>query len=269
MNSKKATTIDPEEANRFERLASLWWDLKGPFWPLHRMNQLRAQWVRSMVFKHLDRSPQGEAHPLAGLRVLDIGCGGGILSEGIARLGGSVTGIDVVERNVRIAARHAETEGLQIDYRCIAIEELAHSGDVYDLVLNMEVVEHVVDLPLFLKSAATLVRPGGMMIVATLNRTIMSYLVAIIGAEHVFRWLPKGTHQWRKFVTPDELLSLLHSEGLEVVSGTGVWMNPLTHTFHQVPSTIVNYMTCFIKSDPAHALDSFKGPGKPQGLTSM
>jgi 2-polyprenyl-6-hydroxyphenyl methylase/3-demethylubiquinone-9 3-methyltransferase len=245
MSDPLKTTIDPEEASRFERLASLWWDLEGPFWPLHRMNQLRTQWIKAEVLKHFDLLLLKNEKPLSGLRVLDIGCGGGILSEAMARLGATVTGIDVVDRNLRIANHHAEREGLAIDYRCIAAENLAQEEPVFDVVLNMEVVEHVIDLPLFLKSAATLVRPGGMMIVATLNRTLLSYLVAIIGAEYLFGWLPKGTHQWCKFVKPSELDALLRGEGFKVVSGTGVWMNPISRSFLPVPSTGVNYMLCF------------------------
>ncbi len=255
MTHKKATTIDPEEASRFERMASLWWDLEGPFWPLHRMNQLRTQWISAEVLKHFDLLLLKNEKPLSGLRVLDIGCGGGILSEAMARLGATVTGIDVVDRNVRIATHHAESEGLAIDYRCIAAENLAQEEPVFDVVLNMEVVEHVIDLPLFLKSAAALVRPGGMMIVATLNRTLLSYLVAIIGAEYLFGWLPKGTHQWRKFVKPSELDGLLCGEGFKVVSGTGVWMNPISRSFLPVPSTGVNYMLSFThtKNVSSHA----------------
>lgn len=251
MSDPLRTTIDPEEASRFERMASLWWDLDGPFWPLHQMNQLRTLWIRAEVLKHLNLSPLKSEKPLSGLTILDIGCGGGILSEAISRLGASVTGIDVVERNLRIAAHHAEREGLAIDYRCIAVEDLSREGHTFDVVLNMEVVEHVVDLPLFLKSASVLVRPGGLMFVATLNRTFLSYLVAIIGAEYLFGWLPKGTHQWRKFVTPRELDLLLRVENLKPASSTGVWMNPLARSFFPVASTAVNYMRCFTQSkDP-------------------
>lgn len=250
MSEILAKTIDLEETARFERLASLWWDPKGPFRPLHRMNQLRTEWIREEVLKHVERKAPGVNQPLMGLRVLDIGCGGGILSEAMARLGATVTGIDVVERNLLVARRHAEKEGLPIHYRCIAVEDLSQEGQIFDVVLNMEVVEHVADLPLFLKSVSTLVRPGGLLFVATLNRTILSYGVAIVGAEWIFRWLPKGTHQWRKFVKPCELSEFLQSEGLALVTATGVWMNPLNHRFFLVPSMAVNYMASFIK--PTH-----------------
>lgn len=257
MSESLAKTVDPEEASRFERLALLWWDPQGPFRPLHRMNQLRTEWIRDQVLKYFDRKPEEGTQPLSGLRALDIGCGGGILSEAMARLGARVTGIDVVERNLQIAKRHAEKEGLPIQYRCIAVEDLSQEGEMFDVVLNMEVVEHVADLPLFLKSVSTLVRPGGLMIVATLNRTVLSYWVAIVGAELVFRWLPKGTHQWRKFVTPPELTELLKPHGLVPVSRSGVWMNPLSHRFLKVPSMAVNYMIAFTKS--AHAGSSEQG----------
>ena len=247
MTKLSPTTIDPEESARFERLAALWWDANGPFWPLHRMNQLRSEWIQAEVLRHLDSPKTGETLPLSGLRVLDIGCGGGILSEAVARLGATVTGIDVVERNLIIARRHAEEGGLRIDYRCIAAENLSEEGHRFDVVLNMEVVEHVADLPLFLKSVSALVKPGGVLIVATLNRTILSYLIAIIGAEYVFGWLPKGTHQWRKFVTPTELSSLLKPEGLILEASTGVGMNPLKHRFFKLPFRAVNYMSSFVK----------------------
>jgi len=247
MSDALKTTIDPEEASRFEKIAELWWNLDGPFWPLHRMNQLRSQWIKAQLLSHFRLSSSKSEKPLSGLRMLDIGCGGGILSEAMARLGASVTGIDVVDRNLKIASRHAQMEGLPIDYRCIAVEDLARVDMTFDVVLNMEVVEHVSDLPLFLKSSAKLVRPGGMMIVATLNRTLLSYLVAIIGAEYLFGWLPKGTHQWRKFVRPGELDSLLTQEGLDPGDSTGVWMNPWARSFLTVPSKGVNYIRCFTR----------------------
>lgn len=251
MGEDASRTIDSEEVARFDRLASLWWDLEGPFRPLHRMNGLRIRWILAAIGRHFDLQRQESTLGLKGLKVLDVGCGGGILSEGMARLGANMTGIDVVEKNIKIARHHAEREGLAIDYRAIGVEELSQNGAAFDVVLNMEVVEHVGDLPLFLNRTASLVRPGGLMIVATLNRTLLSHLVAIILAEHVFGWLPKGTHQWEKFVRPEELVTMLRPEALKPVSSTGVWMNPLTHNFHEVGSMSINYMTCFIKAkDP-------------------
>ena len=256
MSEPLATTIDSEDSARFNRIASLWWDPQGPFWPLHRMNQLRTEWIKDQVLQHFGRTPQ----PFSGLSVLDIGCGGGILSEALARLGAEVTGIDVVERNLNIARRHAEDQGLRIEYRCIAVEDLSQEGCRFDVVLNMEVVEHVANLPLFLKHASALVNPGGLMFVATINRTMLSYLVAIIGAEYLFRWLPKGTHQWRKFLMPSELIERLRCEGLHSLARTGIWMNPFAHNFFKVPSMAVNYMVSLGK--PKDEECSASGEGK-------
>lgn len=236
----QSTSADPEEMRRFERLAETWWDADGPFWPLHRLNALRTGYLRGQLSRHFGRDPTADA-PLAGLRVLDIGCGGGILSESLARLGAQVTGIDVVGRNIAIAARHADASGLAIDYRATGVEQL---GDVppFDVVLNMEVVEHVVGLETFMTACAARVRPGGVMVVATLNRTLKAWLFAIVGAEYVLGWLPRGTHQWRKFVTPKEIGALCRAGGLEVVARTGVRMNPFTRQLHLARSLAVNYM---------------------------
>ena len=233
-------SADPEEMRRFERLADTWWDTDGPFWPLHRLNALRAGYLRDELAHHFGREPRGDA-PLSGLRVLDIGCGGGILSESMDRLGAEVTGIDVVERNVAIAARHAEQSGLAIDYRAQGVEQL-EEGELFDVVLNMEVVEHVTTLEPFMAACASRVRPGGVMVVATLNRTLKAWLFAIVGAEYVLGWLPRGTHQWRRFVTPAEVGTLCRASGLEVIRRTGVRMNPFSRQLHLTRSEAVNYM---------------------------
>jgi 2-polyprenyl-6-hydroxyphenyl methylase/3-demethylubiquinone-9 3-methyltransferase len=237
----KGSTIDPAEAAHFEKLASLWWDESGPFWPLHGMNRLRSTYIRDQI---LQRLPDQRAVPipLEGLRVLDIGCGGGILSEAIARLGASVHAVDMVERNIRIARGHAADQGLDIDYECCTAEKLAKRGEVYDVVLNMEVVEHVADLPLFMRSCDRMVRPGGLMFVATLNRTWASYVGAIVGAEYLLRWLPKGTHHWRKFPRPAELGALMAADGLRVVDRTGVGVNLLSHRFRLTGRMGINYI---------------------------
>ena len=241
--SKMSTgsTIDPEEAAHFEKLASLWWDESGPFWPLHGMNRLRSTYIRDQILQRLP-GQRAAPIPLEGLRILDIGCGGGILSEAIARLGASVHGVDMVERNIRIARGHAAEQGLDIDYECYTAEKLAERGEVYDVVLNMEVVEHVADLPLFMRSCARLLRPGGVMFVATLNRTWASYLGAIVGAEYLLRWLPKGTHHWHKFPTPAELEALMAADGLRVVDRTGVGVNPFSHRFRLTGWMGINYI---------------------------
>jgi 2-polyprenyl-6-hydroxyphenyl methylase/3-demethylubiquinone-9 3-methyltransferase len=235
------STVDPAEAARFEKLARLWWEPEGPFWPLHRLNALRLAYIRDRLAERFGRYPNAE-RPLAGLRLLDIGCGGGILSEAAAGLGAEVLGVDVVERNVRIAEGHAAGRGLSVTYAVGSAESLAERGETFDAVLNMEVVEHVANLPLFMASCAALVRPGGAMIVATLNRTPASFAAAIVGAEYVLRWLPKGTHRWSKFVKPAELEALLREHGLTVTSRTGVRVNPLSRRFSLTPYLGVNYM---------------------------
>ena len=239
-DTSHAPSADPEEVRRFERIAETWWDADGPFWPLHRLNALRSGYLREHLAAHFGRDPL-VASPLAGLRVLDIGCGGGILAESMARLGARVTGIDIVARNVAIATRHARATGLDIDYRPVAVESLGDEAP-FDVVLNMEVVEHVSGLEAFMASCAARVRPGGLMVVATLNRTLKAWLFAIVGAEYVLRWLPRGTHQWRKFVTPAEIEAHCHAGGLEVTRRTGVRMNPFSRQLHLTRSEAVNYM---------------------------
>lgn len=246
-----SSTIDPAEYVHFEKLAQLWWDASGPFWPLHGMNALRAGYIRDQLVERL--APAADATlPLEGLRILDIGCGGGILSEAIARLGATVRGVDMVEENIRIARAHAEGQGLGVEYACGTAEALAARGERYDAVLNMEVVEHVADLPLFMHSCASLVSPGGVMLVATINRTLASFIGAIIGAEHILRWLPKGTHHWRKFPRPGELEALLMADRLAVVERRGVAVNPLNRRFRWVPYLGVNYMLVAIKRTGGH-----------------
>ena len=234
-------TLDPQEAARFEALAERWWDASGPFWPLHRLNRLRVEWIRARAAAHFGRDPASAA-PLAGLRVLDIGCGGGILSESVAALGADVHGVDVVERNIAVARLHAERSGSTVRYECGSAEALAAGGARYDVVLDMEVVEHVADLPLFMRACNALVAPGGLHFVATLNRTLKSFVFAIVGAEYVMRWLPRGTHQWKRFPTPREIEHMLGADGLAVTARTGVRVNPLTRAFSFTPSLSVNYM---------------------------
>ena len=192
--NNSASTIDPAEVEFYSKLAATWWNPDGPFWPLHKLNALRTDYLRSSLYRLFGRD-ESSHRPLHGLRVLDIGCGGGILSESIAATGASVLGIDVVERNIHIARQHAENHELDLEYRLVTAEELAAAGQQFDIVLNMEVVEHVANLSLFVESAARMVRPGGVMAVATINRTLRSWAFAIVGAEYVLRWLPRGTHQ--------------------------------------------------------------------------
>ncbi len=236
-----APTVDPQEVAYYSRLADQWWDEQGKFWPLHRLNRLRVSYLREKICSHFGRDAAAE-HPLAGLNVLDIGCGGGILSESMARLGASVHGIDVVERNIGAAERHARQSGLDIRFEHIDVEEVVERGQRYDVVLNMEVVEHVLDLPLFMSLCSRLVADDGIMFVATINRNPISWLFAIVGAEYVLRWLPIGTHQWRKFVKPAELESMLTEHDLGVIASTGVKINPVSGKFSLSPRLLVNYM---------------------------
>ena len=233
-------SIDPAEVAYYERLAHRWWDTAGPFWPLHRLNAFRVDYLRDQLPQRLGQVTD-EAQPFAGLRVLDIGCGGGILSESVARLGAAVVGIDVTEKNLRVARLHGEREGLAIDYRLTAVEQLAASGEVFDLVLNMEVVEHVERPRDFLAHCARLVRPGGIMVVSTINRTLAAAVIAIWGAETVLRWLPRGTHQYRKLVRPTEVIAGL-GEGFRVLERTGVRVNPFNRAFSLTRWMGVNYM---------------------------
>jgi 2-polyprenyl-6-hydroxyphenyl methylase/3-demethylubiquinone-9 3-methyltransferase len=233
--------VDPAEVAYYERLAHRWWDASGPFWPLHRLNRLRVGYIREEVAALLGRDAASD-RPLTGLSVLDVGCGGGILSEAMARLGARVTGIDPTERNIVVASHHAQASGLAIDYRHTTAEVAAAAGEAYDLVLNMEVVEHVADLPAFMAAATALVRPGGVMVLATLNRTPLSWLFGIVGAEYVLRWLPRGTHRWDRFVRPAEAEHLLARGGLRVASRSGVRVNPITRHFALTGWMAVNYM---------------------------
>lgn len=239
--SPSAPSVDPREVAHYRRFAATWWDPAGPFWPLHRLNDLRAPWVRDRLCVHYERDPAAD-RPLSGLRLLDIGCGGGILSESMARLGAEVLGIDVVDRNIAIATDHADGQGLDLRYELVTAEDLATRGPRFDGVLNMEVVEHVADLPGFLAAACALVKPRGMMFLATINRTPLAWLFAIFGAEYVLRWLPRGTHRYGLLRKPEEVIGLLARDELEVRDMTGVRVNPLRKSLHLCRSQKVNYM---------------------------
>jgi 2-polyprenyl-6-hydroxyphenyl methylase/3-demethylubiquinone-9 3-methyltransferase len=235
------TSIDPKEVAFFQGLSALWWQEDGPFWPLHRMNGLRLGYIRDVLVSEFNLDP-GAQQPLPGLRILDIGCGGGILSEAVARLGATVHGVDVAGKNIRAARQHADSVGLDIDYEVASAEILAGRGEQYHAVLNMEVVEHVAELDVFLNACMKLVRPGGVMVVATLNRTLASWLGAIVMGEWVLGWLPRGTHRWSRFPTPLEVEIVLASEGMEVFSSTGVTVNPFTRRFRLSAYMGINYM---------------------------
>ncbi len=238
---KSAGTIDEDEVARFSHIAGQWWDVRGPMAALHKLNPVRLGYIRDRAAAHFKRDP-ARLDSLAGLRILDIGCGGGVLSEPLARLGASVTGADPAETNIAAAVHHAAQAGLTIDYRATTAEALAEAGEAFDVVLAMEVVEHVADFNLFIETAAALVKPAGLMFVATLNRTIKSFALAIVGAEYILRWLPRGTHQWDKFITPDELEIALEQSGLRVTDETGVIYNLLADRFQLSTDMDANYM---------------------------
>ncbi len=237
----ETSTVDREEVARFSRVARQWWDPRGPMAALHKFNPVRLAYIRDRAAAHFDRDPP-RLDCLAGLRVLDIGCGGGILCEPLTRLGASVVGVDPSESNIAVALQHAARSGLAIDYRNSTVEALAQAGEVFDVVLAMEVVEHVADVGRFVELAAATVKPGGLMFVATLNRTAKSFALAIVGAEYVLRWLPRGTHQWDKFVMPDELEIAIEHGGLRIIGETGVSYNLFADRWQLSADMDVNYM---------------------------
>ena len=236
-----ATTVDDAEVARFSALAEGWWDPNGKMRPLHKFNPVRIAYIRDKVCEHFGHDPKA-SQPRAGLRFLDIGCGGGLVSEPLAKLGASLLSADASPVNIKVASLHAEKSGLTIDYRHTTAEALADAGERFDVVLAMEVVEHVADMRLFMRRCAEMVKPGGMMFAATLNRTLKSFAMAIVGAEYVLGWLPRGTHQWHKFVTPGELAVALSSGGLKLVEECGVVYNPLADAWRLSQDTSVNYM---------------------------
>jgi 2-polyprenyl-6-hydroxyphenyl methylase/3-demethylubiquinone-9 3-methyltransferase len=241
------STVDPDEIARFSALAAEWWDFGGKMGVLHKLNPVRLGFVKTAVCRHFERDGE-RLDSLAGLRFLDIGCGGGILCEPLARLGASVVGADPAAANIAAAKLHAAEAGLAIDYRATTAEALADAGERFDVVLAMEVVEHVADVSLFIRRCAEMVKPGGLMIAATLNRTLKSFALAIVGAEYVLRWLPRGTHQWDKFVTPNELEAAMERHGLRVTDETGVIYNLIADRWQISTDMDVNYMLTAEKS---------------------
>jgi 2-polyprenyl-6-hydroxyphenyl methylase / 3-demethylubiquinone-9 3-methyltransferase len=234
-------SVDPEEIEKFNRLAAEWWNPNGKFRPLHAFNPVRLRFIRDVAARYFRRDASS-LQPFQGLSLLDIGCGGGLLSEPAARMGFSVLGADASERNVKTAAAHAAGSKLDLTYRATTAETLVREGAQFDLVLNMEVVEHVADLGAFVSACARLLKPDGMMVVATLNRTLKSLALAKIGAEYVLRWLPPGTHDWNRFVRPSELQTHLEAAGLTVGAMQGVVFDPLRWEWRLSSDTDVNYM---------------------------
>lgn len=238
-----ADTVDPSEIAKFEAMAAEWWDPNGKFKPLHMLNPLRLDYLTAQIAWEFERD-LNEKQPFTGLRVVDIGCGGGLLCEPMARLGADVIGVDAAERNIPVARAHADQGGLDIDYRHTTAEALAASGDRFDVVINMEVVEHVADPLAYLTACRELLKPNGLHLCSTINRNPKSFAAAIIGAEYIMRWLPKGTHDWQKFITPDELYGLLRQAGLDPVDRKGFVFNPITWGWSLSDRDLsVNYVT--------------------------
>jgi 2-polyprenyl-6-hydroxyphenyl methylase/3-demethylubiquinone-9 3-methyltransferase len=235
------SSVDPDEIARFEAMAAQWWDPDGKFAPLHKFNPVRLAWIRERLVEHFARDPSS-LRPFEGLRILDIGCGGGLVAEPMARMGAQVVGVDASARNVEVARVHARQGGLDIDYRSGTAESLQAAGERFDAVLSLEVVEHVADPAAFLASCAALVAPGGALMVATINRTPQAFALAIVGAEYVLRWLPRGTHRWSKFVRPSEVAAALRPTGLDLREFAGMSYNPLADRWRVGRDLSVNYM---------------------------
>ncbi len=245
-DAETRATVDDHEVAAFDALAGKWWDTEGEFAPLHRLNPVRLAYIRERLVARFDLDP-ASMQPLAGLRIVDVGCGGGLLSEPLARMGASVTGLDAGGENIAAARRHAEAMGLEIDYRHATAESLVAAGERFDAVVSMEVLEHVADLGLFVGTCVDLVRPGGALVLATLNRTLKSYALAIVGAEYVLRWLPRGTHRWDRFVRPSELARHLRAAGANLEDVTGVTYDALADRWRESRDTDVNYMAFAVK----------------------
>ena len=241
------STVDPAEIAKFEAMAAEWWDPTGKFKPLHMMNPCRLDYITSQIGAEFGRDLT-KRHAFAGLRILDIGCGGGLLSEPMARLGATVVGADAAAGNIPIAQIHAQQSGLDVDYRNITAEALVEAGEQFDVVLNMEVIEHVADPQAFMNASQALLKPGGLLLCSTINRNPKSFMAVIVGAEYVMRWLPKGTHEWNKFITPDELEKFLKNAGLDTVDRKGFVFNPARWDWAISDRDLsVNYVTASVK----------------------
>lgn len=241
----RARTASPEEVARFTAMAEEWWDPAGKFKPLHRFNPVRLAFIRREMATHFGRDPQSP-RPFEGLTLLDVGCGGGLLSEPLARMGFAVTGIDAGDKNIAVARIHAQKSGVMVDYRTGGPEDV--EAESFDVVLSMEVIEHVPDPVRFIGLAAGALRPGGVFLGATLNRTAKSWLMAIVGAEYVLRWLPKGTHDWKKFVRPSEFAAWLRAAGIDAKAFRGMEFQPLSDEWRETMNLDVNYMLMGVKT---------------------
>jgi len=235
------STIDTQEIEHFSRIADEWWNAEGKFRPLHKFNPTRIAYIKEKICLAFDRDA-GLAQPLAGLRILDIGCGGGLLCEPLTRLGAEMVGVDAAPTNIEVARIHAAQSNLTIDYRASTAEDLAAVGEKFDIILNMEVIEHVADVNLFVSACSEMVRPGGLMFVATINRTLKALALVIIAAEYILRWLPKGTHSYQKFICPEELRQKLQHCGLSVIDEIGISYNPLEDSWKRSRDLAANYI---------------------------
>ena len=238
------TTVNKKEIEKFSRMAEEWWDVEGKFKPLHKFNPIRIKYIKESVIENF-KLQNNEKLPLKGIDLLDIGCGGGLLSEPMCRLGATVTGIDASEKNIEIAKIHAKKNNLNINYICTSPEKI--QKEKFDVILNMEIVEHVENVDLFLNSSSSLLKKDGLMFVATINKTLKSYLFAIIGAEYILRWLPIGTHEWEKFIKPDDLKNILSKFDMTMIKTDGVKFNPILDKWSLSKDTSINYISKFIK----------------------
>ncbi len=241
------TTINKEEIQKFSKLADEWWDVNGKFKPLHMFNPIRIEYILEEITKHFKLKNKGKKLLLKNLEILDIGCGGGLISEPMARLGGNVTGIDAGEKNIKIASLHSKKSNLKINYLNRSPEQLKEK-EKFDIILNLEVVEHVDNLDLYLQSCSDLLKKNGLMFTATINRTLISYIKAIIGAEYVLRWLPIGTHDWNKFVKPEELIRKLIDKKFKTNNIKGLEFNPIFNKWKKSDNLSVNYIVCSLKN---------------------
>lgn len=241
-------TVDEDEIARFEEIAAEWWDEDGKFKPLHRLNPTRVSYIRNQICSHFGLDAKN-IRPLEGLKILDIGCGGGLVCEPLKRMGADVTGIDAGEENIKIAAQHAKQSGLEIEYQAITAEKLARAEYEYDVVLGLEIAEHVADIGLFIETCGQLTKPGGMLIMSTLNRTLKGFLLGVVVAERVAKWLPRGTHDWKKFLKPSELARHMRNHRIEVTDVTGMVYNPMSQSFSlSRKDNQVNYLLTGVKT---------------------
>ena len=240
----KTSTINKKEIEKFSRIAEEWWNPEGKFKPLHKFNPIRIRYIKKNIIETFKLKEIKE--PLKDVKILDVGCGGGLLSEPMSRLGAEVTGIDASIKNINVAKFHAEKNNLKIRYLCASPEKL-DINQKFDVILNMEIVEHVEDINLFLKSCSSLLKKNGIMFVATLNKTLKSYIFAIVGAEYILRWLPVGTHDWEKFVKPEQLIDILKKNSVKLNKLDGVKLNLLSNEWQLSPDNSVNYIAKFIK----------------------